>query len=134
MKRVWILIILSIVIIGALVFYFFNKPVDDLSSAEAEFSISAEGIFDSFSNNEAEANQKYLDKIIEVEGDIKEIVDSNGEWVVVLKSNDPIFGVSCKLSGNQKNLPKVNQRVKIKGLCAGFLSDVILTRCSIVKS
>ena len=133
MKRIWILIILVITSIVAIGLYLFNKPLTNLISEETDVKITAEKLFDEFTTNEETANSKYLDKIIEVEGEVREIIRSNGETIVVLKSKDELFGVSCKISPHEKNIPTKNHKVIIKGICAGLLSDVVLTRCHVIN-
>lgn len=133
MKRLGILILLILAGIAAAGIYFFNKPLTDLISEDADVRISAEKLFEEFNTDEETANSKYLDKIVEVEGEVREVINANGETMLVLKSKDDLFGVSCKLSSHEKNTPVKNQKVKIKGICAGLLSDVILTRCHIVN-
>jgi hypothetical protein len=49
-----------------------------------------------------------------------------------LKSSDPIFGVNCTFKNDPGPLQK-NSTITFKGVCTGYLSDVIINQGIIVK-
>jgi hypothetical protein len=104
----------------------YNKPHRDPSS-ESSLKISATELFKNFENNEAKANQLYLDKVLEVSGKISEIT-TNQEMkpVVALETENLLFGVRCTMESTELNV-KAGDQVSIKGICRGYLSDVIIT-------
>jgi hypothetical protein len=85
--------------------------------------------------DEKVTNKKFEGKIIEVEGKIKEISFLNNTNSVILFGVDN-SGVICDFNKNQteeiKKLTK-NQTVKIKGIYKGYLKDVILLNCLLMK-
>lgn len=113
--------------------YMYFKPSEKVVLAEALYEVNAESIYREFSDNETEANKKYLNKVITVEGKVSEMltIDSTG-LNVTLSSDNPLFGVSCQLPMETiKTKLKIGDDVRIKGLCTGKLMDVVLVRCVI---
>lgn len=137
MKKILLIIGILILAGGIFGFYLYNKPVADTSDIDASFSLSADELFRQFETNESEANSKYLGKIIEVNGTVREFsIGDSGELNMILASESEMFGINCGLSKGQdaayKNY-KVGDPIKIKGECSGISMDVVLTRCVIVK-
>lgn len=113
-------------------FYMWFKPHRDVTN-EKGIEITAQAIFDSFSNNESNANALYLNKAIQVTGEITEVKkNQSGEVVVYLKSKDPIYGVNCTFK-NDPGLLQKNNTITFKGICTGYLSDVVINEGVIVK-
>ncbi|MDQ3049841.1 MAG: OB-fold putative lipoprotein [Bacteroidota bacterium] len=137
MKKIVIVIIVALVLGGGYGYYLYNKPVANTESIDAAYSLSADELFSHFENNETDANTKYLGKIIEVSGKVKEFsIGDSGELNLVLASGSEMNGINCGLSKGQdaryKNY-EVGDSIKIKGECSGISMDVVLTRCVIVK-
>ncbi|MEZ4827730.1 MAG: hypothetical protein R3C61_15820 [Bacteroidia bacterium] len=112
--------------------YMFNKPHEDVASAEADYSMSVDELFAAFSTDEATANEKYLNKIIEIEGVLGEKSDSPDGITAILSASGEMFGVSCAFVGEDAsalNEVAVGSAVRIQGICTGYLTDVNLTRC-----
>ena len=137
MKKVLIIVVILAALGGGYAFYLYNKPVADTTNIDAAFSISADDLFSQFEEDESTANSKYLGKIIEVNGKVREFsIGDSGDLNLVLASNSDMFGINCGLSkgqeGQYKNY-KEGDSIKIKGECSGISMDVVLTRCVIVK-
>lgn len=113
--------------------YLYHKPHKDIRRAPADFKTSAAALFEEYSDNESAANAKYLDKIIEVSGVIKEINNSeDGELSITLESESEMFGVICQMDPfTQHDLSGLTEghEVVLKGICTGMLMDVVLVRC-----
>ena len=101
--------------------------------AKADVAISAPDLFAEFSADEATANTSYLDKVIQVEGTVKEVSQSaDGLTKVTLESGDDMFGVICQLdqlSEHKRTDFQTGESVTFKGKCTGMLMDVVLVRC-----
>lgn len=130
-KRKVILALLAIVIITivAVGLYWYNKPRNSLADAEPAFTITAVELYASFKENEQEANEKFLGKIILVSGITENITDSDSSTSILLSAGDEIGGINCQLNQNDKSksLPAKGTNIKIKGKCIGFLLDVNLS-------
>ncbi len=137
MKKI-LLFILVIGLIGAgYGWYRINKPMTDTEELDAVYTLSASQLFNEYAANENEANQKYLGKIILVNGTVKDIsIGDNGELNLVMDSGNEMFGINCGLSKGQETSYKdyqVGDSISIKGECSGISLDVVMTRCIIVK-
>ena len=137
MKKILIVIGILVVLGGSYAYYLYNKPVADTTNIDATYSITADDLFSQFEVDETSANAKYLGKIIEVKGKVREFsIGDSGELNLVLASGSDFFGINCGLSKGQsaeyKNY-KQGDSITIKGECSGISMDVVLTRCVIVK-
>lgn len=132
MKKILIGIILFSVIVGGIIYIMYNKPHRD-PSTESALQISAMELFRSFETNEAEANGRYLDKVLEVSGKITEITTNQESIpVIVLETENPMFTVRCTME-NPETTVSVGDIVKIKGICTGYLSDVIIVKGTLLE-
>lgn len=125
---------LILAVIGAAIgFYQWNKPHENMNRAKADMSIAARDLFAAFSDNENEANSKYLDKVVAVSGVVKEVsTGAEGTIKVTLDSGDEMFGVICQmdeLTEHKRTSFEVGEQLTLKGKCTGMLMDVVLVRC-----
>ena len=120
-------IIFFVIVLGAFVGYqYYNKPHRSVEDAEY-VETDAVSLFNSFESDELNGNQKYLDKVVMVKGVVSEILSNqDGKTVILLNTGDPIFGISCTMSEAAGNV-KAGMNVTIKGICTGYLSDVVIT-------
>lgn len=141
MKKLFFIIIALVVLflIAALVsgLYFKYMPDKNLNKVKADFVLPANKLFNEFDSNEEQANKKYMDRIIEVSGNIAEInEDQKGAKVITLKNKDDFSGVLCTLKENETatlSNYKINQPIKIRGVCTGMLMDVVLNKCVVIE-
>jgi hypothetical protein len=112
--------------------YLWNKPHRDVHK-EKGIAITAMALFDSFYHNEKIANNSFLNKTIEVTGKVTNVkTNSAGETVVYLQSSDPIFGINCTFKKAVDSIKK-DQLIVFKGICTGYLDDVILNNGELVS-
>ena len=114
----------------------YNKPHKDFASEKHAFELSAQELFTAFGQDEKKANQKYLGQVLLVTGTVqKKDRSDKGKTVLLLQTNDPLFGVSCFLEDTNRgsDVPE-GATVKIKGVCDGYASDVVLTHCHIQET
>ncbi|HRJ28660.1 MAG TPA: hypothetical protein PLV21_07895 [Cyclobacteriaceae bacterium] len=113
-------------------FWLYNMP-HRKANAEPFVTLKATELYKSFEANEAEANENYLDKVIEVHGIVSSVsINQQGDQVILMQSNDPMFGVSCTMDKSMQDV-KPGQSLYLKGICKGYLSDVVLTDCIYIK-
>ena len=87
--------ILGILTAGSVVLYVYFKPHRDVAT-EKGVALTAQQLFDAFKANETDANAKYLDKAIELSGEVADITtNQDGNTVVNFKTNDPLFVINC---------------------------------------
>jgi hypothetical protein len=137
MRNLIIWIALIVVLTGGAVFVlYYNKPHRSSSHETAAFTLSAGQLIDAFANDEEAANARYLDKMLEVHGPIKEWIHDDTGVILLLGGASEFSSVSCKLEPGQDELlheMKIGDRVQVKGICSGALLDVVLSKCIIKK-
>jgi DNA/RNA endonuclease YhcR with UshA esterase domain len=107
--------------------FYWNKPQQNIKNAKA-ISITATELFNEYSTAERTTNDKYIDKIIEVTGEVLSTSKNNeGKQVILLKTDDPMFGINCTME--EEATVKEGEAVTIKGICTGYLTDVVIIRC-----
>ena len=127
--------LLSMVAIGA--FWQYNKPSRNLTEEKADLSISTTNLYRQFSENETQANQQYLDKVIQVRGVLQTINRGQGGSLnLILDAGSEMGGVICEIPS--ANVPEglnlqTGKEIVVKGQCTGFLMDVVLVKCVIVN-
>lgn len=136
-KKKILVSILLLAIIGTFIAYkVYNKPHVNVAKSSADITITANKILNEFSSDETSANTKYLEKIIEVSGTVSDVKIEKEKGIITLKTNDDFGSVLCHLSEESTKLMstiKVGQNIKLKGICTGFLMDVILIKCEIIN-
>jgi hypothetical protein len=132
-RRTILTILVAIVLaVAGYAYYVWNKPPRDVAE-EKGIQITAVAIFDSFSNNEQSANTQFLNKAIEVTGKVSDVKKNQaGETVVYLQSDDPIYGVNCTFRQDPGLITK-GSTITFKGICTGYLSDVVINEGIMVK-
>ncbi len=130
----WLFVIalLGFGIVKGYLYYLNNKPHRDVTK-EQGVQVTAQQIFDEFMTNETAANRKYLNKAIQVTGEVAEAKkNQDNKTVVLLKTSDPVFGVNCTFKEEPGEL-QPGDAITFKGICTGFLSDVVINEGVIVK-
>ena len=138
MKTPVILSIVGVVILVgiAVAFSLYNKPHRQAGNAAPDLKVKATELYAMYTANESKADSLYLDKVLQVEGIVKEILtNENGDKVLMLESPE-LFGISCSMADSQsQDLAAVNvgAPVTVKGICHGMLMDVVLVKCVLVE-
>ncbi|RYE00373.1 MAG: hypothetical protein EOP54_00275 [Sphingobacteriales bacterium] len=129
MKKIALVILLLVLIGGSVAYYFYNKKPAQVEDIKSE-AITATSLVKAFEENEAAANKKYLNKVMDVSGTVQEISQNqDGQMVIILASEDnPLAGVQCTMRESIANI-KTGDQLTIKGFCNGFVMTVILSDC-----
>ncbi len=125
LKIIAILGVAGLLIGGGIGLYMFNKPHRNVSSANADYALSASEIVTEYLTDKDAANQKYLaadgkSKILEITGVVSKISeDFNGQKVVLLQGRKAKAGVSASFTSETNSslrdiLP--DQTITIKGV------------------
>ena len=131
-----IISILVLVLLGVFVAYkMYNKPHVNVTDENADITLSANRILTDFSSDETQANTKYLEKIIQVKGVVAKVENENGKGIITLQTNDDFGSVICHLTPEESNnlTIEAGQQITLKGICTGFLMDVILVKSVVVN-
>jgi hypothetical protein len=114
--------------------YMFNLKHTDMAKAKPDFIISSMTLQKEFEDNETSASAKYINKILEVSGNIASVAKADSNSLnITLKTGSDISSVICTLTvfGDISNL-KVGDEITVRGECSGFLMDVLLNNCAII--
>jgi hypothetical protein len=138
--KTYVKILLGVVVFIALAgigtaLYLFIMPHKDLGKAKPDFIITAIDLQKAFEDNESAATAKYVNKVIEVCGTIESVKPGEGNILnVTLKTGRDLSSVICTFArdADPSKLNAGNQ-VTISGECSGFLMDVLLNDCSLIK-
>ena len=136
-KRFFLAGIVLAVLLGFMGWHWMFRPADkSVASKKTEVVIEADALLKAYSSNEDSTNTLYLNKVVAVTGNIDNITEKDQEISVYLKEKKESTGVMCSFYKTEldKNSLKVGQVISVKGICTGFLMDVVLTKCSIVKN
>ena len=133
-------IIFSILIIGILCFFIsykmYNRPHANITESTPDITLTADTIIAAFSSDETKANSRYLDKILNITGTVSEFKLKKNKGIITLKTNQDFGSVLCHLSESaSQNIHSliVGQKITLKGVCTGYLMDVILVKAEIIN-
>ena len=110
MKRKLLILLILIILVFAGYKYIYQDH-RDIKREHAEFILSANVVFNEFSQNSIEAEKKYLNKTIEITGTITEINKND------ITINNTTF---CQFSNQINSFQKINNTITIKGRCIGY--------------
>ncbi len=132
--KIILLVILAGVLIGVGVgAYMWNKPHEQIENTKGiEMTVSE--LAGAFSNDEAKANEKYLNQAITVKGTVTETQQNqDGGLVVILAGDDPMATVQCTMRDKDVKA-NVGEILTVKGKCTGSsLFGVLLSGCVLVQ-
>ncbi len=137
MKKIVVIGILVAIVVGIGAWYYlFYRPTHFKRDVQEEvaITITAKEIVKEYQANEEAANKKYLNKAVEITGEVLEAKkNQDAQPTLTLKSDDSFSNIYCTLKGTEQEQLKGNQVVSVKGICTGFLSDVVLIDAIITK-
>lgn len=131
-------IILLFIAFGGILFALmqYNKPHTDVATSKSDMTITAQALYADFEDDEVLANKKYLDQIVEVTGPIANVSEVKGQMIVSVGSGGMMGNVKCHLTPEEtaKNYAlKEGQMITLKGICTGYLMDVILVKAVLIN-
>jgi tRNA_anti-like len=129
-----VLIIAITAILIALIFYF--KKHADLSNANPDFVVTAASLQKEFEQDEVTASAKYINKILELSGEIQYIARTDSNSLnLSLKTDNEYSSVICTFSeGKGPSDPKTGDIITLRGICSGYLMDVLLNNCALISN
>jgi hypothetical protein len=115
--------------------YFYNLKHTDMSKAKPDFVITATQLQKAFEDNETAASTKYINKIVEVKGVIASVkpADNNVLNISLVTGSDmsAVIGTFPAIPDPSKFA--VGSEITLRGECSGFLMDVLLNNCAVIK-
>ena len=117
--------------LGLAAYYFYseyNRKPAAMTELKSVNVFTPEELYSEFKNNEASSNEKYLNKLFiainhENMSNLNLVLNApNGDYTL-LYDNTSTLGSDIAAQDN----------IRIKGICTGFLTDVILKNCVIIS-
>ena len=95
------------------IFFTYNKPHKDFSAAQTDITLEAVELYEHYQNDLSDANLKFLDKVLLVNGIVTEL-NSN---LVIVGGN-----VVCSLDSSYvlDTGIKLDDKISVKGRCIGY--------------
>jgi hypothetical protein len=138
--KLYVKILLGVVVfialagIGAALFLF-NMQHKDLKKAKPDFVITAVDLQKAFEDNETAATAKFVKKVLEVSGVVDAVKTGEANTInVTIKSGSDLSSVICTFPAatDQSGFTQGSQ-IKVRGECSGYLMDVLLNNCVVIK-
>lgn len=130
-------LIILLLAVGIYAYREYNRKPADLSGLAATERVSASELAALYSTDEESADKKYLGKVVEVSGLVMMMENEHDTALTIFLGDSMQTGrISCLMDKNYiKKMKKImtGYPIKIKGICTGYLMDVELNRCVIVK-
>lgn len=115
--------------------YMYNLQDKDLRKVKPDFTMTASELQKAFETDEASAGSKYINKIIDVSGEVESVKPGeNQALVITLKTENPLSAVSCTMQAESLAPELVaDDQVSLRGQCSGFLMDVLMNNCTVIN-
>src|SRR5262249_24969124 len=126
--------VFCLTVIGIYGYREYNRSLPDTHYLEPVFRLEASAFIQQFETNESHANTKYTDHAISVHGVIHSIQITDTTATVFLNDGNSNSSVVCQFdneSNHEIQSLKKGDLVTIKGICSGYLIDVVMVRCVI---
>lgn len=113
----------------------FRMTDKDMVNAKPDYVISAIDLQKAFEDNESAATAKFVNKILEIEGEVVSVKTvENNALNVTIKSSSDMSSVICTFpSSADQSKFSAGSSITVRGECSGFLMDVLMNNCSLVK-
>jgi len=131
-KFLMLLLLIAASITGLYAYSEYNRGLPDTHQLKPSFKLNTDEFLKQFEANEAEATTRYVDNTISVHGTIGSTHITDTTATVFLNDASSTASIICefqKESSKELQKLKTGDPVTIKGICSGYLLDVILVRC-----
>lgn len=137
-KFFWLGILLLILVLAGYGYYQYQRPHRSAADETTNVKIIADSLYNQYAGDEKACDGKYLNKVIEVSGKLSEIQHSGQSeiWILSTAGSSTGGGINCQMFAGEKipdPHPRAGDMVTVKGRCTGFLMDVNLSDCIVVK-
>ncbi len=128
--------VISIIIVVSIGIYayvsFTSLHTINVSEISSFDEVQSNSLIENFLMDEEKADETYVNKVIEITGIVKEVSFLNNRNTLILQGDNESPGIICDMNPDQLTaITKIRKgdRVRVKGICKGFLKDVIVLNC-----
>ncbi len=132
-KIIRYILIAVFIIVAAVALYIYkeyNRTHKDTASLKPDYSLEAASLIKEFEADEKASNKKFWDKVLKVQGMVKEVIkDDKGFYTVALGDTSSMSSVRCSIDSvhsNEAATVKKGSIIAVKGVCSGFNADELL--------
>jgi len=133
-KKIIRYIVLPLLVIGAVaaiyIYKEYNRKHKDTARVKADYSLTTTELLNEFAANEKASGEKYMDKVLRVEGAVKDIIkDEKGFYTIALGDTASMSSVRCSIDSTHTNEVislKKGAILAVKGICTGYTADELL--------
>ena len=121
-KRIILITVAGVMAVAAVSIYLiWNKPHKNVKDAAAT-QITAPFLYNSFIVDSAKARALYVDKVMEVQGEVAKLsVNQQQQQVIMIKTGVDGAFINCTMEEKAAGL-KAGDNVRVKGICSGYIS------------
>lgn len=132
MRKFLPFILLAAIISGVVGYMVYNKSHIETKDVSSDVVISPQALLENYEMDETAADAKYLDKIIEIKGIVKNINNVASGGSISLDTGNEMASIICEFESSTAYANvKIGDEVTVKGICSGKLMDIVLVRCSL---
>jgi len=121
-------LLILVIVIAAFGYYSYTKPLASVSDMAIDVSLSAEELLLAYEADESQANIDYLDKVVSISGSVSHVENKDGISTIYLNTENELSYIICQLEDSKTMLPAEGSSITIKGICTGYLMDVVIVR------
>jgi len=126
-KRLTILFaifLISVTLAGLYAYKEFNRKPKNTLEVSTAYQLTADEMTENFSKDSQNSNLKYLNKVVEITGNLKMLEQQSGNTIVLSGNTDGI-SIRCMMdsSFNNKTPLAAGTTICIKGIYTGFNAD-----------
>lgn len=130
------LLILALVAMG-LINLMFVGSATSVNDIQPDLRVNASKIYRSFCEDEVQARQQYIDKLIEVSGVLRSVTKGEGDQYILSLDFERSMGqLLCELDGKEnpdlENL-KIGEAITVKGFCRKYAFEVSMDHSILIK-
>ena len=122
-----ILILAALLLSFGYGWYEYHRESRSLSRMDAAYTSDAGQLIKEFEAGDAAAEKKYLGKVVEVKGKIREVEkDNDGHYTLVIGNAETMSAIRCSMDStinNQLASIKEGQEVTVRGSFTGYQKD-----------
>jgi uncharacterized ion transporter superfamily protein YfcC len=127
MKYKIIILAMVLAVIAAGAYFYVNRKTQSLNDSRADFEIKANKFLEEYNADQVLSDKKYLGKIIQVDGNLKDIErDNKGFLTFVIGDSTSMSSIRCSIDTTtviDESAYPIGSAVSIMGECTGFNAD-----------
>lgn len=130
-RNILIFLVLVVILGGWIGYKMYNKPHQDLTRMKPDYTFTSAALLQEFEANEETAQNKFLNKIIRIEGNLSDIQQIDQKLILIIDTGNPLSNIQCEMDPRYIKAEKAftaGQPITVQGICSGKLMDIVLNQ------